>query len=62
MKYYFQLINNSFEPKNIEPTPIAKVKKIKIKPIKNEENQICCVPKDLGSLLEKVSIEKFGDI
>ena len=55
-------VNDKFEPKNIDPTPIAKVKKIKIKPIKNEENQTCCVPKDLGSLFEKTSIEKAGDI
>ena len=33
-----------------------------MKPIKKEENQTCCVPKDFASLFEKTSIEKLGDI
>ena len=52
----------SFDPKNIDPTPIATVKKIKMKPIKKDENQTCCVQKDYASLFEKTSIEKLGDI
>ena len=52
----------SLEHKKIDPTPIADVKKIKIKPIKKDENQTCCVPNDLTSLLEKTNIEKLGDI
>ena len=35
------LLITSFEPKKIEPIPIADVKKIKINPIKKEENQTC---------------------
>ena len=52
----------SFEPKKIDPIPTAEVKKINIKPIKKDENQTCCVPKDLTSLFENANIEKLGDI
>ena len=50
-----------FEPKKIEPTPIASVKNIKTKPIKRPENQACWDPNGATSLLAKVNIEKFGE-
>ena len=39
----------------------AKVKKINRNPISSPENHTCCEAKGAISLLEKVSIEKFGD-